>query len=164
METIKKYRALVSIIVFLLITNMAMLIFFMVLSKPIANRHRSHDQNGMYTTLQKDVGFSKAQLDQYQVLRNQQRDTVKPLFNDLRKAKETFYGLIYSSDVSDSLLNSDVDLIAQKQKELDLKMFNHFKNVRNLCTPDQLQKFDSTIKKVVTRMIERPGKGRPDKK
>ena len=164
METIKKYRALVSIIVFLLITNMAMLIFFMVLSKPITNRHRSHDQNGMYTTLQKDVGFSKAQLDQYQVLRNQQRDTIKPLFNDLRKAKETFYGLIYSSDVSDSLLNSDVDLIAQKQKELDLKMFNHFKNVRNLCTPDQLQKFDSTIKKVVTRMIERPGKGRPDKK
>ena len=85
-------------------------------------------------------------------------DTVHALFDDLRKSKMDFYNLIYSSQVSDSSVNKAADIIAGKQKTLDLHMFNHFKMVRNICTPDQLQKFDSTIKKVIIRMTGRPGK------
>lgn len=160
MDSTKKYKALVSIIVFLLITNIAMLIFFVVLSKPENKRFKNHDQNGMSAILQKEVGFSKAQLDQYQALRNEQRNNIKPLFNEVRKAKENFYGLIYSDKVPDSLIKANADSIAEKQKQLDLQMFRHFKAVRNLCTPAQLQKYDSTIKRVVSRMTGRPGKGK----
>ncbi len=70
MDTIKKYKTLVWIIVFLLITNFAMLIFFVTLSKPADKRFKEGQESGMYTSLQDDVGFSKAQLDQYQELRN----------------------------------------------------------------------------------------------
>lgn len=162
MDAIKKYKTLVSIIIFLLITNFAMLIFFMVISKPVDKRSRSHDQNTISALLQKEVGFSQGQLDQYQVLRTQQRQNVRPLFDEIRKSKENFYGLLYANILSDSIINADADSIAQKQKKLDLQMFNHFKNVRSLCTADQLQKFDSTLKKVITRMTGRPGKGKPD--
>ncbi len=163
MDSNKKNKALVSIIIFLLITNVAMLIFFVVLSNPGNKKYSNsgHDQNSMSTLLQKEVGFSKDQLDQYQALRTLQRQNVKPLFNEVRKAKQNFYGLLYSQNVSDSLLNADADSIAQTQKKLDLQMFHHFKMVRNICTPDQVQKYDSTIKKVVARMTGRPGKGKP---
>lgn len=162
MDTIKKYKSLISIIIFLLVTNFAMLIFFMVISKPIDKKYRNHDQNGIYTLLQKEVGFSQAQLDQYQVLRTQQRKNIKPLFDKVRKAKEDFYGLLYSANISDSLINADADSIGKTQKELDLQVFNHFKMVRNICTPDQIQKFDSSIKKVIARMTGRPEKGKPN--
>jgi periplasmic protein CpxP/Spy len=162
MDAIKKYKTLVSIIIFLLITNFAMLIFFMVISKPVDKRSRSRDQNTISALLQKEVGFSQGQLDQYQVLRTQQRQNVKPLFDEIRKSKENFYGLLYANNLSDSIVNADADSIAQTQKKLDLQMFNHFKNVRNLCTADQLQKFDSSFKKVITRMTGRPGKSKPD--
>lgn len=161
MNTTRKYKVLVSIIIFLLITNFALLIFFMASSKPVDKRSRSHSENGIYNSLQKDVGFSKAQLDQYQALRTQQRKNVKPLFDEIRKAKQDFYDLLYSENVPDSLLTADADSIAQTQKRLDLQMFNHFKLVRNICSPDQLQKYDSTIKKAVTHMIGRPAKGKP---
>lgn len=163
MDTIKKYKALVSIIIFLLITNFAMLIFFMVISKPLDRKYRNHEQNGIYTLLQKEVGFSKDQLDQYQDLRNQQRKNVSPLFNEIKKSKEDFYELLYSGNVSDSLINADADSIAQTQKKIDMQMFNHFKMVRNICTPDQVQKFDSSMKKVITRMTSRLGRGKPNK-
>lgn len=163
MDTIKKYKALVSIIIFLLITNFAMLIFFMVISKPIDRKYRNHEQNGIYTLLQKEVGFSKDQLDQYQDLRNQQRKNVSPLFNEIKKSKEDFYDLLYSGNASDSLINADADSIALTQKKIDLQMFNHFKMVRNICTPDQVQKFDSSMKKVITRMTSRTGRGKPNK-
>jgi protein CpxP len=160
MNETKKYKALISIIIFLLITNFAMLLFFIILDKPADKRSKERIENGMSNSLKQDVGFSNDQLDQYQALRTLQRKNVKPLFDKVRKSKIDFYELLYLQNVSDSTLAVDADSIAQTQKELDLQMFNHFKKIRNICTSDQLQKFDSTIKKVIIRMTGRPGKGK----
>jgi len=156
MNPATKSKSLVSIIVFLLITNIVMLVFFLVLNKPVQkNPHR--DQNGMSGILQKEVGFTKDQLTTYQLLRKEQLDSVHVLFDDIRDAKMNFYNLIYEGHVSDSVVNKAANVIAEKQKTLDLHMFNHFKMVRNICSPGQLQKFDSTIKKVFVRMTGRSG-------
>jgi Spy/CpxP family protein refolding chaperone len=157
MNNMTKTKTLVTIIIFLLITNVAMMIFFIVQSKPV-KRQRNHEANGMYNSLQNEVGFSREQLGKYQSLRKEQLQRVKPLFNEVRNAKKDFYSLIYSENISDSLINADADSIAQKQKSLDMQMFLYFKNIRNICRPDQTQKFDSTIKKEVARMVGRNGK------
>lgn len=157
MDSTTNNKSLVSIIIFLLITNVAMLVFFLVLNNP-AQKSRGHDQNGMAGMLQKEVGFSQSQLATYQSLRKEQLDSIHMLFDGLRKSKMDFYSMIYSSGVGDSALNNDANLIAEKQKVLDVKMFNYFKQVRNICTPEQLQKFDSSIKKVFIRMTGRAGK------
>lgn len=135
-----------------------MLAFFVVLNKPGHRNSFGRDQNGMSAMLQKEVGFTKQQLDTYQSLRKEQFDSIHTLFDELREAKMDFYNLIYTSQVSDSSVNRAADFIAEKQKMLDLQMFNHFKMVRNICAPDQLQKFDTTIKKVLIRMTGKPGK------
>jgi Spy/CpxP family protein refolding chaperone len=161
-----KTRSLVTIIIFLLITNVGMLLFFVFSSKPSVKKEPGREQGGgsMFNSLQKEVGFSTAQLDRYQALRKEQRDIVRPLFGELRAAKKDFYVLLYADTISDSLVIVDADSIAQKQKRLDLQMFRYFKNIRNICTPDQLQKFDSTVNKVVIRMVGRSGKGNHDNK
>lgn len=161
MDSIKKTKALVAIIIFLLITNIAMLVFFIVLSKPIIKRQRNHEPNGMYNSLQNEVGFSKDQLDKYQALRKEQMEKVRPLFNQLRNAKKDFYALMYNQNISDSLIITNADSIAEKQKTLDIQMFRYFNNIRNICTAGQLQKFDSAINRQVSRMVGgRPGNNR----
>ena len=160
MESNTKTKSLITIIIFLLITNIAMLIFFVLEGKPGNRKERNHENRGMYNSLKNDVGFSDEQLTQYKNLREQQIKKVHPLFNEVREAKRNFYGLIVSNNASDSLLNADADSIAHKQKDLDLQMFGYFKNVRSICTPDQTQKYDSLIQTVVDRMIGRPGKPR----
>ncbi len=162
MDAVTKNKSLVSIIIFLLITNIAMVIFFLVLN---SSSHRpSRNQNGMSEALQKEANFSKEQLDTYQSLRKNHFNKIHPLFDDLRKSKMDFYTLIYNPQVSDSSLNAAADLIAEKQKNLDMQMFKHFETVRNICTPDQLQKFDTVVKKVFTRMIAKTGKSNRDQK
>jgi len=153
-----KTKTLVTIIIFLLITNIAMLIFFVMSNGPHDRRNRNHESNGMYNSLKNEVGFSKQQLDQYQLLRKEQMGKVRPLFNEVRNAKKDFYGLIYSENVSDSLMNAEADSIAKKQKSLDLQMFTYFKNVRKICRAEQLQKYDSTLKKEVSRMVDKPSR------
>jgi len=158
MDTISKNKALISIIIFLLIMDLAMLIFFLVLNNPAPRNAHGHDQNGISGLLQKEVGFTKEQLNTYQSLKKDHSEKVHILFDELRKAKKDFYNLIYAPQVSDSSLNTAAALIAEKQKSLDLQMFSHFKMVRNICTAGQLQKFDTTIKKVITRMTGKPGR------
>ena len=161
MNSISKTKSLVTIIIFLLITNVAMLIFFIALSKSPDKRQKFHEQNGMYNSLQNEVGFSKDQLDQYQALRKEQREKARPLFIELRNAKKNFYGLIYNKNIPDSLLNADADSIAQKQKMLDMQMFRYFNNIRNICSTDQLEKFDTLINVQITRMVGwHPGNNR----
>ena len=161
-----KTKSLVTIIIFLLITNVGMLLFFVFSGKPSVKREYNHEQGGgsMYNSLQNEVGFSKDQLDRYQLLRQGQRVIVKPLFGELRTAKTNFYDLLYTSNATDSLINANADSIAQRQKRLDLQMFGYFKNIRSICTPNQLQKFDTTINKVVIRMTGRNGRVSPTKK
>lgn len=159
-----KTKSLITIIIFLLITNIAMLVFFIVLGKPIDKRQKSRETNGMYNSLQNEVGFSKGQLDKYQVLRKEQMEKVRPLFNEVRNAKKDFYGLIYSQNISDSLINADADSIAQKQKSLDMQMFGYFKNIRTICTSSQIQKFDSALKKEVARMVDKPARNNQEHK
>lgn len=133
-----------------------MLLFFLFSGKHPERRPKDHNQKGMYTSLQNEVGFTKDQLEQYQLLRKGQIEKVKPLFSGVRKAKKDFYNLLYSNILPDSLIQTSADSIAQKQKDLDTQMFMYFRSIRNLCsTPGQQQKFDSSMNKVVQRMVGR---------
>jgi hypothetical protein len=49
------------------------------------------------------------------------------------------------------------DQSAASQKMMELQMFNHLKNVRMLCKPEQLPKFDSLFVKILNK---RGGEGR----
>ena len=158
MNNSAKIKVLVTIVIFLLITNIAMLIFFLATGKHPDSGQKNRDFNGMYNSLQSEVGFTKDQLDQYQVLRVDQREKAGPMFNALRNAKKDFYKLMYSPANSDSLINAGADSIAQKQKVVDIQMFRYFKNIRDICQPGQLPKFDSAIAHEIGRMIGgRPG-------
>jgi len=155
MDTITKNKSLVSIIIFLLITNLAMLFFFLKVNNPAQKSPVGHDQNGISTLLKNDVGFSDEQIEKYQSQRKEHLEKVRHLFDDLRKSKENLYDLLYLPQVPDSVINNAANQIAEKQKNLDMEMFSHFKMYRRICDSNQLQKFDTTIKKVITRLISK---------
>jgi len=152
MDAVTKNRSLVSIIIFLLISNITILIFFLCLSDGRKGFHGKEDRNTVSVFLQKEIGFNKQQMDEYQKLRGTHMQSVKPLFDDIRSAKESFYNLLYINNVADSTVNKAAAVIGEKQMVLDMQMFSLFKNVRNLCTPQELPKFDSLFKKVVEKM------------
>lgn len=158
MNTNKKNKSLISIIIFLLITNIAMLIFFVILNKPAETKIENVEQGRFSTSLQKDVGFTKEQFDEYQVLRKDHFEKLRPLFNDLRNTKFQFYDLLYAP-VSDSAVSESAARIGKKQQQLDLQMFHYFESLRKTCRQEQLPKFDTAVKQLIIRLTDRPGKG-----
>ena len=154
-------KPLVFIILILLLSNLALIFFFVFNNKPHERKFGNNEKGALYNSLQKEVGFSQEQLDKYSLLRKEQFKTLKPYFDEVRKSKEEFYSLIPSDSATDSLIQSKAANINEKQKMVDITMFDYFKKVRGLCTDRQLVKFDSAFKKsVLSRMIGGSGRGK----
>lgn len=162
MNQLKKNKTLLFIIGFLLLTNIALLVFCFMKEKP---DERNKQQTGRFTTaLQKDVGFSSEQMKEFEKLKKINMDQVRPLFNGVKNAKLDFYALLYDSTLTDSLLDQQSASIGEKQKNLDLQMFRNFKKIRRICTHDQLPKFDTAVKQLVRRMVSRSDRPQKNKK
>jgi protein CpxP len=147
-------RILIFLVIFLLLTNIGMLIYFTGFNRMQRGNHGDRRGPGPISNfLQNDAGFSKQQMAMLDSLKQQHRAGSKPLFDDLGKSKENFYGLIGKS-VPDSVLRAAADEIGKKQAALDLQFFQNFMSIRKLCTEQQLPKFDSVMPMLVTKMMQ----------
>lgn len=153
MDNISRNRVLLAIIGVLLITNLAVVIFFF--------NHRCAEAPrgpGFTERLKKEVGFTPAQMQVFEPKKKLFWNSMHEKFEDIKKTKENFYFQMYDSSIPDSVIESKATVIGNKQKEIDLQVIRHFTEVRKLCTADQLPKFDSLLPQIIQRMTAPPGR------
>lgn len=148
--SLSKSRSLVFIIAVLLLTNIAVLGYFLWFKKP--HHFGGEGHRGITTALQKEVGFNEQQIAQYKEIKEKEWGTMKSMFLDIRRAKDSLFRLLHTEHVSDSIIDATAEVIAQKQKTLDLHAFNHFRQIRALCTTEQRPKYDSLVQQLVKKM------------
>ena len=154
MSSRSKNKTLVFISILLLVANIALLAFFFW-PKSSSSQPANSDANKdiLAEALKNDVGFDDGQVVQYKQLKDQQWASMKSKFDDLRAAKDSFFHLISVENISDSLVNAASDKIASRQKALDLEAFDHFKEVRKICSnPNQQAKYDSLVQRMFFKM------------
>jgi Spy/CpxP family protein refolding chaperone len=151
MNNPSRNRNLLFIIAVLVLTNIAVLAYFLWVKKPSAPVKRDF-KNGMTEMLKKEVGFNDDQVAQYKHLKDEQWATIKPMFDEMRKAKENLFRLLSDPNTNDSIVRKATDAIAEQQKALDLQTFSHFKKVRAICTTEQQVKYDSMIQRMFRKM------------
>ena len=147
-----RYRNLLIIIGVLLLTNAAVLVYFLSQKRESATAQPERARTTVTEMLQDEVGFNEEQTAKYKELKDKQREKIKPMYDNMRKAKDSLFRLLSYPDTPDSLLTKAADVIAQRQKELDMETFNHFRRVRTLCNPDQLPQYDSLVLRLLKKM------------
>jgi Spy/CpxP family protein refolding chaperone len=167
MPNFSRTKVLISIIAVLLLTNIAMLIF--VVGTRDHRRKRGDEGNrgpgtSISIVLEQKVGFTREQMDKVKELRGTHREKMHSLFEDIRLAKISFYGHLGENEVNDSVFNTSGNAIAEKQKAIDLQAFKNLRELRALCTPEQLPKYDSIMPGVLENMWFPARRGNNDKK
>lgn len=164
MTYIKNNKAIVFIIAVLLLSNIALLYFFLTKETCCAqnNKKPQTPREFMIEKLTNDVGFSQEQINKYVELSDKHKETMKPLFEDIRAAKDSLYKLL-RQEPSDSMVNHYLVMIGDRQKAIDQRVFNHFLSLKHICTPEQQPKYDTLIQGVIKNMIN-PKKGGDKKK
>ena len=169
MAYIKNNKVLAFIIGVLLLSNIAMLYFY--LTKKNCESDKPKNEQGkprgefMVDKLKNEVGFSDSQIARYRDIRVKHKEGMKPLFDDIFYAKDSLYKLLLQAQPpSDEQVNHYLEAIGNKQEIIDQRIFNHFLTLKQLCTPDQVPRYDSTMQKVIKGMINPRWGGGGDKK
>jgi len=149
-------KNLLIIIAVLLLTNIVVLGYFLLYKKTEKTEQRGDSRGngggGIQDMLQTGVGFSADQIARYREMKDTQRSTIRPMYDDMRKAKDNLFRLLKEPSVPDSLIQEAAEKIGLQQKAVDLQTFTYFRKVRTLCTPEQQPKYDSLIQNMFSRM------------
>lgn len=149
-------KILTFLVGILLLTNIVLVVFFVGNRRQEKQPRRGGDRSSVVREFLKDsIGFNEQQLAQYDELRQQNREIMRPLFEDLGNSKMAYYKFINQPE-GDSASQAAAALIGEKQKALDMAFFNHFRQVRALCTPEQQPRYDSMVQHVIRRMVAGP--------
>jgi protein CpxP len=151
MNQLTRNKVLITIIAVLLITNLVMLLLFFRM-----NKSEPQKSPGFTERLKKDVGFTAEQMKVYEPKKDTFWANMRKRFDEIKTTKQAFYKYMYDPSVTDSVLNAEADVIGRQQAELDQFVVKHFKEVRTMCTPEQLPKYDSLLPLIIERMTTRP--------
>ena len=151
MSSSSKTKILVTAVVFLLLTNIAMLVFFLCCKGPGKKDSHGSREAMMRSFLQKDIGFTPQQLQQYDTLSKLHKENTKQEFDQMRNNKEAEMKELGRNGFSDSAIWLAAGKSSAIQKEMVEKMLLHFKDIRKLCTAEQQPKFDSLFYKIWNR-------------
>jgi len=168
MTYIKNNKTLVVIIAILLLSNIALLYFLTRCRKDCTPeqppKENTNFRKMMMKRLKEEVGFDTTQIAKYEASSKIHKESMKPLFAELTNAKDSLYKLLLQPLPSDSSKNYYLQRIGEKQQAIDLRIFNHFYNLRQECTEVQRPKFDSVVQDVIKGMITFPNNNKKDSK
>lgn len=151
---------LVLFIIGLLLVSNLVLAFLLVNRKPGRPdlRSRNERMQYMHNLLQKEVGFSAVQLQQFDSLRTKHMSVMQPLMDSLRLSKEQLFNQLPTGN--DSTEQVSAARIGYFQSNIDRQMLNHLREVRQLCTNEQQPAYDTAVQKITRRLVQ--GYRKPD--
>lgn len=148
MKQFTQNKLLVLLVAILLIANLALMFYFFV----FRNEHKTDSSSSRPVSdfVQKQLGFNSDQVARFQQLRDEHKQAVRPIIDDIKKLKDSLYNLLQTPQ-DDSVAVNLIDKIGERQKDWELMIFHHFQKMRAICDSSQLPKFDSLVHRMVTR-------------
>jgi protein CpxP len=150
MNNITKSRLLSTVIIVLLVANIATLTVFLL--KKDDKKMPPPQKGGPFAFLVKELALDSLQIAAYTKLREEHQKNVESFRAEIRNAKDALFELLKDSNVNDSKLQEALNNIGEKEKAFDKVVFVHFQRLRNLCTDVQKKKFDEIIQEAL-RMV-----------
>jgi hypothetical protein len=161
MDVIQKNRYLWFSVVSLVVLNL-ILLALLWLGRPSRSGRMPPPQKPerIRELLKEQLNFSDEQVQRYLELREQHHQRARQLEAEIRDLKREMFSQVLDEQapaaVSDSLLN----LVLEKQAELEKVTFQHFLDLKSLCGPGQKEKLKVLMGEVFRRNM--PGKPEGD--
>ena len=154
MNTNSRNKTLIIIIGILLAANIA-LISMLLMNKGNHPGGRIDKKTMISNYLKKEVGFTPEQQQQYEKISQGHKDEMRGRFDDMNIQREKIFRQLAASDFSDSAIRVAATAMASQQQGFEEAMLHHLKEIRRICTPQQLSAFDSGFYKIISKRGER---------
>jgi len=151
----KTNKLLVFSTIALLIINVV-LAYFLWNSKKVHPKRERGGERGDWMV--KELNFDEQQKAEHKKIKDAHFATVKPIFDSITSARKNLYGLIKDTATNDSMIDQYTRIIGEQHAMMTRYTFDHFKKLRAICNPEQQQKLDTLVQKIVQDMGRRGAK------
>jgi hypothetical protein len=143
-----KYKWILFLVVVLMISNivLAVLLFTPPGEKEIVRKKRENPSLAIY----KEIGLDSIQIDTFKARKDLYFKNIRPVWEEIRELKDSLYKHMEVSP-NDSSVQRLLKLISEKSKQADIKMYQHFYEMRQFCTQEQQARYDTIIPKLINR-------------
>jgi len=148
MDIFTKNRATNWMIVLLVILNVSSLttIWFLQLRQsPLPQDNRPDNVRHF---LEQELRLTEEQAQQFEELRKQHFVETKAIHEEASQLKKTIMDELFASPPDTAKVESLAEQIGSKQTELEQLRFYHFLNLKSLCEPEQVEKFQALIHEI----------------
>ncbi len=137
-----KTRLLTIAVLALLAINIGLLAF-LFFGRPPQPSHRgpAGGQDGPSRLIIDKLHFDEKQVARYEVLIEQHQAGVKPLNEEIMKTKSKLYTTLADEATTDK--DSLINRLGNLQMLMENVHYDHFLEIKKLCTPEQLPDFKS---------------------
>lgn len=142
-----KNKTLVFIILLLLVTNLAVLGYFLFYRKNV----QSPKPRDFNTILQKEVGLNDKQIAQYNEIKKDHWQQAKAKMEQIIKIKNNLFDLSKQPNTPDSIVEKLADSIGLLQKDVEMHAYKHLLATRAIITPNQQAAYDSFMKRIINK-------------
>lgn len=88
------------------------------------------------------LSFDDEQVAKYDELIQAHRDTIRKLDRNIMEVKNAFYNTLVTNISNERMLQA----LGSLQQNIEAVHYNHFRDIQQLCRPDQQQKFNELTK------------------
>lgn len=106
----------------------------------------------VFEFISNELKLDSTQQENYKKLREEHQSQVRPLQENIGKAKDSFFDLLKQENISDSIVESFSEKIGYLEEQRDVFTFRHFQKLRAICTNEQKIRFDSIIQQALRQM------------
>ncbi|MCB0839670.1 MAG: hypothetical protein KDD99_23530 [Bacteroidetes bacterium] len=153
-------------IILLVILNIGMMIFLLTQNQegfrpPGPELLRKKDQSAR-TFIIRELAFTPEQVVVFDSLRISHRQSTKEINQTNQKLRRQYF-----DQLMENVPASETEYLAEEigtnQTRLEKILYRHFEDIREICTPQQREKFDSLIKEIFKMIMPppMPGPGHP---
>lgn len=156
-----KITLLTVAVVGLLLLNAGLLVF-MFTKRPPMGPPRGEGKGSAAGVIIEKLKLDAQQQLQFAALRKQHRDQMEKIQEEDRESHRNYFELLKQDNPDHQKADSLATLISEHNKQIQQVTFNHFEQLRKICTAEQKQLFDSSIDEIIRMMMPRPGMEAPD--
>ena len=142
MDILTQKRFMFWLILLLVVLNLSMtaLVWQSSMDKKIKPPiEDSRSSRRTLTFLQRELGFTDAQIEDYDRLRQKHQNEIRPLIESMRQAKREMMQEIFQAQPDTLHAMHIAREIGEKQTRIEKLTFNHFLQLKELSGPDQVK-------------------------
>ena len=150
MDIFKQKRYMLLLIILLVIFNVSMLAILWIGRPPRRAESQRPPRTGkeqaqVQRLLKDELGFDKAQIEQFIHIRGKLNEQADQLDEEVRHLKKQMFDEVLQDNPRPMLSDSLLSLALEKQARIEKLTFQYFLDLKKICTPEQQEKLQILI-------------------